>query len=66
MAKSRMLGDNFDNGMIGKPYEDMITFIGKTEILVHESAKESKASENFSLVQKNPNNPHDKSVIIGC
>ena len=47
MAKSRMLGGNFDNGMICKPYEDMITFVGKTEILVHESAKQSKAKRIF-------------------
>lgn len=47
MAKNCMLGDNFDNGMIGKLEESVITFVNWN---THDSTKESKANENFSLV----------------
>lgn len=47
MAKKCMLGDNFDNGMIGKLEESVITFVNWN---TRDSTKESKANENFSLV----------------
>lgn len=47
MAKNCMLGDNFDNGMIGKLEESVITFVNWN---TRDSTKESKANENFSLV----------------
>ena len=43
-----MSGDNFDNGMIGMPYESMITFVGKTKILMNLMPEESETNGNLS------------------
>lgn len=42
-----MLGDNFDNGMIGKLEESVIIFVNWN---ICDFIKESKVNENFFLV----------------
>lgn len=47
MVKNCMLGDNFDNGMIGKLEESVIIFVNWN---IYDFIKESKVNENFFLV----------------
>ena len=45
-----MSRDNFDNGMIGMPYESMITSVGKTN---HESNARGKRNKRESFLLQN-------------
>ena len=49
MAKNCMLGDNFDNSMISKLEESVITFVNWN---TRDSTKESKAILNLKLILK--------------
>lgn len=63
MAKNCMLGDNFDNGMIGKLEESVITFVNWN---TRDSTKKVKQTRIFLWFKKNPNNSHGKGIIIVC